>query len=228
MGILTFCSLRVNPAEIGSIRLGRVMGVLNGTNFGSDVAISGNTVVVAAIVEDSNATGVDGDQSNNSSVNSGAAYIFVTNRTFSINAGLYDAWNDPMTDGQGFFITVFPDLGLVTLSWFTYDTELPPMDATANLGDPGHRWFNAAGLIQEGSNQVIMDIDFTSGGIFDTYTEIEHTDPPGSAGTIILTFDSCNSATIEYDILSINQQGTVPIRRVADDNIVICEALSLD
>ncbi len=33
------------------------MGVLNGTNFGSDVAISGNTVVVAAIVEDSNATG---------------------------------------------------------------------------------------------------------------------------------------------------------------------------
>ena len=34
------------------------------------------------------------------------------------------------------------------------------MDATANLGDPGHRWFNAAGLIQEGSNQVIMDIDF--------------------------------------------------------------------
>jgi hypothetical protein len=100
MGILTFCSLRVNPAEIGSIRLGRVMGVLNGTNFGSDVAISGNTVVVAAIVEDSNATGVDGDQSNNSSVNSGVAYVFVTNQTFSINAGLNDAWYDPMTDGR--------------------------------------------------------------------------------------------------------------------------------
>ncbi len=102
------------------------------------------------------------------------------------------------------------------------------MDATANLGDPGHRWFNAAGLIQEGSNQVIMDIDFTSGGIFDTYTEIEHTDPPGSDGTIILTFDSCNSGTVKYDITSIDRQGIVPIRRVADDNIVICEALNAD
>jgi hypothetical protein len=73
-----------------------------------------------------------------------------------------------------------------------------------------------------------MNIDIASGGIFDTATDIQHTDPPGSDGTIILTFDSCNSGTIDYDITSINQQGTVPIRRVADDNIVICEALKAD
>ena len=65
----------------------------------------------------------------------------------------------------------------------------------------------------------------TSGGVFDTAIVIERTDPPGSDGTITLTFDSCSSGTIEYDIPSINQQGTVPIQRVADDNIVICEAL---
>ena len=70
-----------------------------------------------------------------------------------------------------------------------------------------------------------MNIDMTSGGIFDTATDIQHTDPPGSDGTIILTFDSCNSATVEYDIPSISRQGTVPIRRIADDNIVLCEAL---
>ena len=63
-------------------------------------------------------------------------------------------------------------------------------------------------------------------GIFDTATDIQHTDPPGSDGTIILTFDSCNSATVEYDIPSINRQGKVPIRRVADDNIMLCEALN--
>ena len=49
---------------------------------------------------------------------------------FLINAGLNDAWYFPDTDGQGFFITVFPDLGAVSLAWFTYDTELPPLDAT--------------------------------------------------------------------------------------------------
>jgi len=143
-----------------------------------------------------------------------------------INAGLNDAWYYKPTDGQGFFITIFPDLNKVSLAWFTYDTELPPTDAAANLGDPGHRWITAIGPID--SNQSVMNIDITSNGIFDTTTEIEHTDPPGSDGSIILTFDSCNSATIVYDITSINRQGIIPIRRVADDNIVICEALNAD
>ncbi|MBP8000684.1 MAG: hypothetical protein KA314_14110 [Chloroflexi bacterium] len=45
--------------------------------FGTAVAISGDTVVVTATGEDSNATGINGDQTNNSRFNSGAAYIFV-------------------------------------------------------------------------------------------------------------------------------------------------------
>jgi hypothetical protein len=73
-----------------------------------------------------------------------------------------------------------------------------------------------------------MNIDIASGGIFDTASDIQHTDPPGSDGTIILTFDSCNSGTVEYDIPSINRQGIVPIQRVANDNIVLCEALIAD
>ena len=143
-----------------------------------------------------------------------------------INAGLNDAWYNPLTSGQGFFITVFPDLGFVSLAWFTYDTELPPEGATANLGDPGHRWFTALGPIVD--NQVIMNIEMTSGGLFDSATVIQRTDPPGSDGTIILTFTSCNSGTVEYDIPSINRQGVVPIERVAGDNISLCEALSTD
>jgi len=146
--------------------------------------------------------------------------------SFSINAGLNDAWYNPDTSGQGFFITVFPDLGYVSMAWFTYDTELPPMDATANLGDPGHRWLTAVGPIN--GNQVLMNIELTSGGIFDTATEISRTNPPGSDGTILLTFDSCSSATVEYDISSINRQGIVPIQRVANDNIALCEALNTD
>jgi len=143
-----------------------------------------------------------------------------------MNAGLNDAWYNPDTDGQGFFITVFPDLNAVSLAWFTYDTDLPAEDATANLGDPGHRWLTAVGPIE--GNQAVMEIEMTSGGLFDAATTIDRTDPPGSDGTITLTFTSCNSATVEYDIPSINKQGIVPIQRVANDNIVICEALSTD
>ena len=141
-----------------------------------------------------------------------------------INAGLNDAWYNPETDGQGFFITVFPDLNYVSMAWFTYDTVLPADDAQANLGDPGHRWLTAVGPIS--GNQVIMNIEMTSGGLFDTATLIDRTDPPGSDGTIILTFTSCSSGTVEYDIPSINSSGTVPIQRVAGDNIVLCEALN--
>jgi hypothetical protein len=145
---------------------------------------------------------------------------------FKINAGLNDAWFYEPTSGQGFFITVFTDLGYVSLAWFTYDTELPPIDATANLGDPGHRWLTAVGGIE--GNQVLMNIEMTSGGIFDSASEIIRTDPPGSDGTIVLTFYSCNSGTVEYDIPSINREGIVPIQRVAGDNIALCEALNAD
>ena len=155
-----------------------------------------------------------------------AGHVRVYQVSFAMNAGLNDAWYNPETDGQGFFITVFPDLDAVSLAWFTYDTELPAEDETANLGDPGHRWLTAVGPIA--GNQAVMEIEMTSGGLFDTATLIDRTDPPGSDGTIILTFTSCNSATVEYDIPSINKQGIVPIQRVANDNIVICEALSAD
>jgi uncharacterized repeat protein (TIGR01451 family) len=45
--------------------------------FGQSMAISGDTLVVGASLEDSNATGVDGDQLDNSAQWSGAAYVFV-------------------------------------------------------------------------------------------------------------------------------------------------------
>mgnify|MGYP001827552766 CR=1 FL=1 len=146
---------------------------------------------------------------------------------FVMNPGLNDAWYNPITDGQGFFITVFPDLGVVNLAWFTYDTELPDQSATASLGDPGHRWLTAIGPID--GDTAILEINFASGGLFDTAPnegDIQNTTPPGSDGTITLTFADCTSGLVEYDIATINQQGSVPIQRVAGDNTALCEALS--
>ncbi len=45
--------------------------------FGWSSAVSGDTVVVGAILEASNATGVNGNEANNNDFESGAAYIFV-------------------------------------------------------------------------------------------------------------------------------------------------------
>ena len=50
-------------------------------DFGHSVAVSGNTVVVGANLEDGNAAGVNGDETNDSAPNSGAAYVFVRNGT---------------------------------------------------------------------------------------------------------------------------------------------------
>jgi hypothetical protein len=52
-----------------------------GDYFGIAVSVSGDTIVVGADVEDSNATEVNGDQDNDGATNSGAAYVFVRDKT---------------------------------------------------------------------------------------------------------------------------------------------------
>lgn len=49
--------------------------------FGITVALSGDTAVIGAINEDSEAIGIDGDQDNDLARNSGAAYVFVRTGT---------------------------------------------------------------------------------------------------------------------------------------------------
>lgn len=44
--------------------------------FGSSVALNGDMLVVGALYEDNSATGVNGDQTNNSVTHSGAVYVF--------------------------------------------------------------------------------------------------------------------------------------------------------
>jgi len=71
-----------------------------GDLFGSWIAISGDTVVVGAPSERSAATGVNGDQTNNSAANAGAAYVFVRNGTTWSQQAYLKASN---TGAQDFF-----------------------------------------------------------------------------------------------------------------------------
>ena len=49
--------------------------------FGFSVSLSGDTLAVGAYIESSNATGVNGNQSDNSATRSGAVYIFTRSGT---------------------------------------------------------------------------------------------------------------------------------------------------
>jgi hypothetical protein len=56
-------------------------------HFGYSVSLSGNTLAVGAFIEDSNATGVNGNQLDNTATSSGAVYVFTrTGSTWSQDA----------------------------------------------------------------------------------------------------------------------------------------------
>ncbi len=77
--------------------------------FGWSVAVSGDTLVVGAYHEDSSATGVNGDQADNSAADAGAAYVFVrTGVTWSQQAYL-KASNTGASDQFGYSVAVSGD-----------------------------------------------------------------------------------------------------------------------
>jgi hypothetical protein len=77
--------------------------------FGCSVAISGNTVVAGAYGESSSARGVNGNQSNNSALNSGAAYVFVRNGTTWTQQAYLKASNTGGSDMFGCSVAVSDD-----------------------------------------------------------------------------------------------------------------------
>lgn len=146
---------------------------------------------------------------------------FLSTTAFQINAGLNGSWYNPETNGQGIFIEVLPDKQLLSIAWFAYDTERPDESTTSNLADAGHRWLTALGPFTE--NIAQLNIEITSGGVFEEPTPV-----PTSQidGTIALEFSDCKTATMSYDIPSIQKQNTIPLVRIAKDNVAMCQGLA--
>jgi hypothetical protein len=141
---------------------------------------------------------------------------------FVMNPGLNDAWFNVDTSGQGFFINVFADTGVVFLAWFTYDTERPPPDLEAVLGEPGHRWLTALGSI-EGA-EATLEVTNTTGGLFDRGEPAPVNE--NDYGTIRLRFEDCATGLVEYDLTEPGVSGSIPIQRVVQDNVSLCETIS--
>lgn len=84
-----------------------------GDGFGRAVAISGDTVVVSATGEDSNATTINGDQSDNSASDSGAAYVFVRSGTTWTQQAYLKASNTDSQDQYGCSVAISGDTLIV-------------------------------------------------------------------------------------------------------------------
>lgn len=143
--------------------------------------------------------------------------------TFELNPGLNDAWYDPATSGQGFFINVFPgqgEGGLVFLAWFTFDAVRPGDDVAAVLGGAGQRWFTAIGAYEGGRST--LELSVTRGGRFDRAMPQPATE---TVGSLELEFTGCNRAIVRYDLPDAGLSGEIELRRVVSDNVALCEAL---
>ena len=94
--------------------------------FGLSVAVSGDTVVVGASDEDSNATGVNGNQADNSASGSGATYVFTT-----------AAVQSPMINRQS--LTVLGN-GSFQFRFTNVDNTTFSVLATTNVSLPSTNW----------------------------------------------------------------------------------------
>ena len=148
-------------------------------------------------------------------------YIFAPPAPFSITYAMSGSWYYPPTTGQGFLIDVFDTQNLMFLAWFTYDLERPPANTPSMIGDPGHRWMTAVGPFT--GDTADLDITWSSGMIFDSET------PPvenEQDGTMTVELDDCFSGTVYYDLGESGATGTVPIQRIANDAVSLCETLT--
>ena len=107
--------------------------------FGYSVSLSpdGNTLAVGAHFENSNATGINGDQSNNARPDSGAAYVFVKSGSWSQDSYLKAAATNDI-DEFGFALSLDADGGNLAVGAYSEDS-------------------NATGVGGDGSNNTQAD-----------------------------------------------------------------------
>jgi len=138
-------------------------------------------------------------------------------RPFMINFGLTDAWFDETNPGQGFFVNVLPEINLFFLGWFTFDLERPLDSSTAILGENGHRWLTAQGSYAE--NKAILELYLTQDGVFDSEEPQSKT---SEYGELIMIFQDCKRASLEYSIPELALQENIELVRISDDRAPFC------
>jgi hypothetical protein len=147
------------------------------------------------------------------------SFVLAPPAPFRINKGLADSWYNPEVPGQGIFLDVFEDINALFLGWFTYTLEGEPADETR------HRWLTAFGSFEGRRSQ--LDLEWSASN--DPRPEGQ---PPGLHidGQLDLEFHDCHSGLIRYswgagDSGAPLVEGVIPIQRIANDNVSLCESL---
>jgi hypothetical protein len=120
-----------------------------GDHFGYSVAISGEALVVGATREDSNATGVDGDEANNSVLSAGAAYLFARTAGFWSQRAYLKASNTGDSDEFGSSVAISGETLVV-------GTAAEDSNATGVDGDGANILASASGAAYVFVNDLIF------------------------------------------------------------------------
>jgi hypothetical protein len=118
-------------------------------------------------------------------------------------------WYAPATSGQGLAVEINPNSSAAFAAWYTY------MPNGTAAGAAGQRWYTAQGAFAPGMRSIPLQINETTGGVFDTPT------PPGQKTVVVgsgtLVFQNCTAATFSYNFTggsSNGQSGTIILSRV--------------
>ena len=111
-----------------------------GDQFGYSIALSGDTLAVGAYREDSNATGIDGDENDNSLADAGAVYVFIRNGTVWSQQAYIKASNTGSGDRFGISLALSGD----TLAVGAYREQ---SNATGINGDESDNSLTEAGAV---------------------------------------------------------------------------------
>ena len=136
-----------------------------GDQFGCSVAISGDTIVVGAYLEDSVSTGVNGNQADNSSLNSGAAYVFVRSGVVWTQQAYLKASNTDAGDLFGYSVAISGDT--IVVGAYIEDSNATGVDGNQfdnNAADSGaaYVFFRSSGGIW--SQQAYLKASNTDAG----------------------------------------------------------------
>ncbi|MCW8923994.1 MAG: FG-GAP repeat protein, partial [Gammaproteobacteria bacterium] len=112
-----------------------------GDAFGYSVAISGdgNTLAVGTPSENSNATGIDGDESDNTATDAGAVYVFSRSGSSWSQQAYVKASNTGAYDSFGYSVAISDDGNTLAVGAYSEDSNATGIDGaeTATLSNSG-------------------------------------------------------------------------------------------
>lgn len=175
---------------------------------------SGDVVTVFAIGD-----GVNQDLGFFALFGDGSSAILPTEPPFTtLTPGFNGSWWNPENDGQGFTFEVYPELGSLFVTWYTFDTTFADGNETAVVGEPNQRWLTAQGDFN--GTSADLTIYLTEGGIFNTDNAVTRTE----AGTMTVDFNDCRTAQVEFSLTDSGLTGMIPVERISGSIVPFCES----